>query len=127
MADLLKAPTCRLLGSVMKSQIDKRTSKTGKVHIATFNGTPFVLKMIQDGDTVRMDIGENPAQVGYATIDQVGRVLTGAGPIASGDENIPLRIFTKVNVNEAGTPPMLGKAYASDFESGYLKLWGLSS
>jgi len=35
MADLLKAPTCRLLGSVMKSQIDKRTSKTGKVHIAT--------------------------------------------------------------------------------------------
>jgi ribose transport system substrate-binding protein len=98
----------------------------GKVHIATFNGTPFVLKMIQDGDTVRMDVGENPAQVGYAAVDQVARVLAGAGPIASGNEDIPLRVFTKANVDEAGNPPVLGKGYSSDFATGYLKLWGLS-
>jgi len=100
---------------------------TGKVHISTFNGTPFVLKMIQDADVVRMDVGENPAQVGYAAVDQVARVLTETRPIASGDEGIPLRVFTKNNVAEAGTPPVLGKGYSSDFEAGYQKLWGLSS
>lgn len=100
---------------------------TGKVHIATFNGTPFVLTMMQNADFVRMDVGENPAQVGYAVVDQVGRVLTGAGPIASGDEGIPLRVFTKANVNEAGTPAELGKGYGDAFVSGYLKLWGMGS
>jgi ribose transport system substrate-binding protein len=99
---------------------------TGKVHISTFNGTPFVLKMIQDADVVRMDVGENPSQVGYAVVDQVGRVLTGAGPIASGDYNIPLRVFTKANVNDAGNPAELGKGYGDAFAAGYLKLWGVS-
>lgn len=97
---------------------------TGKVHISTFNGTPFVLKMMQDADVVRMDVGENPAQVGYAVVDQIGRILSGAGPIASGDEGIQLRVFTKANVNEAGTPPELGKGYGDSFVDSYLKLWG---
>jgi ribose transport system substrate-binding protein len=100
---------------------------TGRVHISTFNGTPFVLKMMQDADVVRMDVGENPAQVGYAVVDQVGRILTGAGPIASGDEGIPLRVFTRTNVNEAGTPAELGKGYGDAYTAGYLKLWGLTA
>lgn len=100
---------------------------TGRVHISTFNGTPFVLKMIQDADVVRMNVGENPAQVGYAVVDQVARVLSGAGPIASGDVGVPLRVFTKANVNEAGTPAELGKGYGDAFSAGYLKLWGLTS
>ncbi len=33
---------------------------TGKVHISTFNGTPFVLKMMQDADVVKMDVGGEP-------------------------------------------------------------------
>ncbi|AEA26335.1 ABC-type sugar transport system periplasmic component-like protein [Pseudonocardia dioxanivorans CB1190] len=97
---------------------------TGKVHISTFNGTPFVLKMMQDADVVRMDVGENPAQVGYAVVDQVGRIISGAGPIASGDEGIQLRVFTKTNVAEAGNPPELGKGYGDSFADSYLKLWG---
>lgn len=100
---------------------------TGKVHIATFNGTPFVLQMMQDGDVVRMDVGENPAQVGYATIDQAARILSGSKPIASGNEGIPLRVFTKANVNEAGTPAVLGKGYGNAYSSAYLKLWGIGS
>jgi ribose transport system substrate-binding protein len=83
--------------------------------------------MMQDADVVRMDVGENPAQVGYAVVDQVGRILTGAGPIASGDEGIPLRVFTRTNVNEAGTPAELGKGYGDAYTAGYLKLWGLTA
>ncbi|ODV06013.1 MAG: hypothetical protein ABT15_14455 [Pseudonocardia sp. SCN 73-27] len=100
---------------------------TGKVHISTFNGTPFVLKMMQDADVVKMDVGENPSQVGYAVVDQIGRILSGQGPIASGDEGIQLRVFTKANVTEAGTPPELGKGYGDSFVQNYMKLWGKAS
>jgi len=100
---------------------------TGKVRISSFNGPPFVLKMMQDADVVKMDVGENPSQVGYAVVDQIGRILSGQGPIASGDEGIQLRVFTKANVTEAGTPPELGKGYGDSFVQNYMKLWGKAS
>ena len=49
--------------------------KTGKVKISTFNGTPFALKMIQDGDVVASDIGEN--------LDWLGCGRHGSGACAS--------------------------------------------
>ena len=54
--------------------------KTGKVKISTFNGTPFALKMIQDGDVVAMDVGENLDWLGWADMDQALRILVGAKP-----------------------------------------------
>ena len=44
-----------------------------RVGVSTFNGTPFVLKLLQDGDVVRMDAGEDLAWVGWATMDQAFR------------------------------------------------------
>ena len=93
------------------------------IKIATFNGTPFALKYIQDGTPVKMDVGENNAQVGYAALDQVMRVLTGVGPIASGDTKIPLRVFDASNVDETGNPPVLGQGYGNDFIAGYDQIW----
>lgn len=93
------------------------------IKITTFNGTPFALKFIQEGTPVKMDVGENTAQVGYAAVDQVMRILTGVGPIASGDTNIPLRVFDASNVEEAGDPPALGQGYGNDFIAGYEKIW----
>lgn len=96
-----------------------------RVKIASFNGTPAILGMIGDESAVKMDVGENPANLGYAAIDQTMRVLTGAGAIADGNENVNLRIFDSSNVAEAGTPPKLGVGYGDEWKSGYLKLWGL--
>ena len=67
---------------------------TGKVHIASYNGTPAVLKLIQDGDIMSMDVGENITWLGWAAMDTAGRVLTGQQPIPDGDEKTPLRVFT---------------------------------
>lgn len=96
-----------------------------RIRIASFNGTPAILGTIGANSPVKMDVGENPANLGYAAIDQVMRLLTGASPIQSGNENVKLRIFDETNVSEAGKPPALGVGYGAEWKSGYLKLWGL--
>jgi len=97
--------------------------KTGKVHIATYDGTPFVLKMMQDGSTVRMDVGEDLDWVSKAVMDQDMRVAAGLPPAKN--TNTPLYIFTKKNVNTAGTPPKNSTGYGTAYIAGYDKLWGL--
>lgn len=97
--------------------------KTGKVHIATYDGTPFVLKMMQDGDTVRMDVGEDLDWVSKAVMDQDMRIAAGLAPVKN--TNTPLYIFTKKNVDTAGKPPKNSTGYGTDYITGYNKLWGL--
>ncbi len=99
---------------------------SGRVKVVSFNGTPFALKLIQDGTDMEMDVGESDDWLGFAAMDQTMRILTGVGPIASGDEHIPLRVFDKTNVNETGVPPEFGKGYGEEWLTGYRKMWGLS-
>jgi ribose transport system substrate-binding protein len=97
-----------------------------RVKVATFNGTPGMLRMIQTGDTVKMIVGENEAHLGYAAMDQAMRLATRVGPIADGDYGIPLRVFDDANVNETGVPPRYGVGYGNEWRAGFLKAWGLS-
>lgn len=97
--------------------------RTGKVSIATYDGTPFVLKMMQDGNTVKMDVGEDLDWISHAVMDQDMRVAAGLPP--SSNENTPMLIFTKSNVNTAGVPPQNSVGYGSSYIAGYNKLWGL--
>ncbi len=97
--------------------------KSGSVHIASYNGTPAVMKLIQSGNIMSMDVGENITWLAYATMDQVGRVITGSPIVASGNEETPLRVFTKANINEAGTPPTPNLGYGNAYVTGYGALW----
>jgi ribose transport system substrate-binding protein len=101
-------------------------NKVGKVFVATFNGTPFVLKYIQEGDIVRMDIGESLHWIGYAFMDTDARLLAGEKLPEIFDAKTPLRIFTKDNVAEAGSPPAISTGYGNSYLTGYKTLWGLS-
>jgi ribose transport system substrate-binding protein len=96
-----------------------------RVKVATFNGTPGILRMIQTGDTVEMIVGENEIHLGYAAMDQAMRLMTGADPIGDGDYGIPLRVFDDSNVAETGVPPVYGVGYGSQWRDGFLKAWGL--
>jgi len=98
--------------------------RIGKTFVSTFNGTPFVLKDMQDGNIVRMDIGEDLQWVGWAFIDADLRLLSGAKLPSVFNEHTPLRIFTKQNVNDAGVPPQAGTGYGNAYISGYKALWG---
>ncbi|MWV59339.1 sugar ABC transporter substrate-binding protein [Rathayibacter sp. VKM Ac-2754] len=99
--------------------------KVGSVFTSSFNGTPDVMKIMQEGDVLTMDIGENVQWLAWATLDQVGRVLTGAPIVEDGNQETPLKVFTKDNVDEAGTPPVAGQGYGDAYVAGYQALWGL--
>jgi ribose transport system substrate-binding protein len=99
------------------------TGAGDRVRISTFNGTPFVLKMLQDENIVQMDVGENLAWVGWATMDQAFRLIAGEEPVES--EHTPLRVFDDGNIDEAGTPPQLDTGYGDAFVPGYKTLWGV--
>jgi ribose transport system substrate-binding protein len=96
----------------------------GQVKVATFNGTPSVLKQVRDGQIVDMDIGENLNWNAYADLDQTMRVMLGTTPVTN--EHTPIRIFSKDNIGETGDPPGYNKGWGtSDFAGGYRKLWGV--
>jgi ribose transport system substrate-binding protein len=97
-----------------------------RVKVATYNGTPGILRMIQTGDTVEMIVGENETHIGYAAMDQAMRLMTGVDPIADGDYGIPLRVFDDSNVDETGDPPGYGVGYGDQWRKGFLQAWGLS-
>jgi ribose transport system substrate-binding protein len=97
-----------------------------RVKVATFNGTPAILRMIQTGKTVEMVVGENETHLGYAAMDQAMRLMTGVDPIADGNYGIPLRVFDDSNVDETGDPPEYGVGYGDKWRVGFREAWGLS-
>jgi ribose transport system substrate-binding protein len=102
----------------------KATRRVGKVHVASFNGTPFALKMLQSRDgIVRMDVGENLDWLAYANMDEILRVLSGMASVKN--EHTPLRVFTKANIKQTGVPPAYNKGYGNAYVTGYNKLWGV--
>lgn len=98
------------------------TGKLGKVKVATFNGTPFVLDFIQQG-AVSMDIGESLDWIAYATVDATARDLCGL-PVPA-KLNVPFYIFDKDNVASAGTPAQFDTGYGDAYKAGFRKLWGM--
>ena len=101
----------------------KAQGAASRVGVSTFNGTPFVLKLLQDGDVVRMDAGEDLAWVGWAAMDQAFRTVAGVPAVPS--EHTPLRVFDRGNVVEAGTPPVVDRGYGDAYVAGYERLWGV--
>jgi ribose transport system substrate-binding protein len=99
--------------------------RVGKVHIVSYDGTPFVLKMMETGNIVQMDVGEDLDWVSKAIMDDEMRIVAGLPPVAN--EHTPLYIFTKKNVATAGTPPRNSTGYGTAYIKGYDKLWELGS
>jgi len=93
-----------------------------EVGIDAFNGTPFVLGLVQQGQ-VEMDIGENLDWIGHAIMDAEMRLLCGLPPVEN--PKIPFYIFDQHNAKDAGTPPELSKGYGDAYIDGYAKLWML--
>jgi ribose transport system substrate-binding protein len=100
------------------------TGKQDKVKIATFNGTPFVLGLVQQGK-VEMDIGENLDWIGHAIADAEMRILCGLPEVK--DPKIPFYIFDQTNADAAGHPPQLSTGYGNAYMEGYQKLWKLAN
>jgi ribose transport system substrate-binding protein len=97
--------------------------KSKSVKIATYNGTPGVMKFLADGNVVAMEVGENLDWLASAFMDQAMRMLTGTKLITNGIANTPLRVFDASNIAQAGSPPAQSKGYGKSYYTGYAKLW----
>lgn len=91
--------------------------------IVSYNGTPFVLDMMRDGDIVEMNVGESLGWVGMAGMDADMRILCGLDPVDT--LNTPAYIFTDANVATAGTPATFNDGYGDVHIAGFKALWGL--
>lgn len=98
------------------------TQSDSRVKIATFNGSPYVLQLVQQG-RVEMDIGESIDWVAHAIVDAEMRMLCGLPPVK--DPKVPLYIFDASNAATAGNPPQISTGYGDAYVKGYRKLWGL--
>ena len=96
------------------------TGSSNRVKIDAFNGTPFVLGMVQTGQ-VQMDIGENLDWIAHGILDSEMRRVC-ALPLVHNPE-IPFYIFTHANAKDAGTPPKLSQGYGDAYVAGFDKLW----
>jgi ribose transport system substrate-binding protein len=100
----------------------KQANAGSRVKVVTFNGTPSVLKLVKAGD-VEMDVSENLDWIAYAVTDQAMRLMAGLPAVEN--PQLPLRIYDKDNVDEAGTDEATAGGFGDAFEAGYRKLWGL--
>lgn len=96
--------------------------RANDIKVATYNGTPAMLRQVRDAPWMDMDISESMAWLGYANMDTVFRALAGDRPIA---EEAPLRIMDKENIDEAGNPPSPDLGLGDSYVAGYKALWGM--
>lgn len=94
-----------------------------KAKIVSYNGTPFVLDMMRDGDIVEMNVGESLGWVGMAGTDANMRLLCGLDPVTK--LNTPAYIFTDENVETAGVPATFNDGYGDVHIEGFKALWGI--
>jgi hypothetical protein len=103
--------------------------KTGKVSIATYNGTPFVMTYLAKGQAVKMEVGENLNWLGWAYVDAAARYLAGVPlpkPPGHFNTHTALRVFTAKNIKEALDSKgiaQLSTGYGDAYVTGYKKLW----
>lgn len=95
------------------------------VKIATYNGTPEIMQLLQDGDVVAAEMGENINWLAWANMDQAFRVLTDGAIIEDGNEETPIRLFDDSNIDEAGNPVQPDQGYGDAYVRGYEELWGI--
>ncbi len=91
------------------------------VVIVSHDGVESNLQQIRSGATPQVSTVSNPPNeaVGWAEVDQLGRLLTGAPPIIP---NLPQQLFTKDNT--ASDPSQMFPGYAT-YQAHYKRLWGV--
>lgn len=103
----------------------QQAGATGRVHIASFNGTPAAQALVKAGDIYAVNTAEDHEWIGWAVVDQAMRGMLGmepAHPIA------PIRYIGTNDLKDIDTSSSKALSLAlfgDDYKEGFLKLWGL--
>lgn len=99
---------------------------TGKVHIASVNGTAAALALAKDGDVLFADIADSTEWAAWGAVDQAMRGMLKMEPASP---VLPIRYLDKTDltgVDTSSTDSVTASVFGDDFRTGYLRLWGLS-
>lgn len=100
------------------------TAQAPDVKVVSYNATKPTLTMLKDGKLVAGDVGGMNAWLGWATMDQIARLLSGNPAVA--DTNIPHRIFTAQNIGSVDLAKPEPSWYGTiDLAAEYQQLWGV--
>lgn len=105
----------------------KASGNASNLEISTADGSPAVLKMMEQHDLVVTDVGVGYQWVGWMYADQLLRAMTGQPAAPQTSEIPPVRVFTSTNVASTGTPPTDTKGYGDGYQTGFPALWKISS
>lgn len=94
-----------------------------RVRIVSNNASlPDMQAIATKNDQEVANVGSSNERMGWATVDQIARLLTDQPAVA---EIQPLRLFTTDNIAEVDLKQPAATWYGFDFRSFYRKLWGL--
>lgn len=98
-----------------------RLANPGKVKIVTEGASSSIVHEIPSGVIVG-DIGWSNPWVGYASVDQVLRGMTGTAAVST--ENVPLVLFDSTNIGQLPTGADPSIFIGTGYLNGYEGLWG---
>ncbi|HEY2053739.1 MAG TPA: substrate-binding domain-containing protein [Solirubrobacterales bacterium] len=122
---LQRDPSVNYLAPVFDAMVqfvEPAVASSGQdVKIVTYDGTQGGLEAVQKG-TVAADPGSMQIWLGWAAIDQLGRIETSTPIVA--DSNVPNRMFSSQNIGEVDPSSDEAGWYGSfDFKSSFSKVW----
>jgi ribose transport system substrate-binding protein len=120
-------PTFDAMVSTFVAAAINASGSSGSYEIATADGSPAELKMLEQHNLVVTDVGVGYQWVGWMYADQILRALTGTAAASTTTEVAPVRVFTSANVASTGTPPSVSAGYGDGYQSGFPSLWSLGS
>ncbi|WP_459986128.1 sugar ABC transporter substrate-binding protein [Nocardioides sp. AN3] len=114
-------PVFAILGDLMKPSLLAAGAEK-RLSIVTVNASKTTMADLRNKELITGIVGSPEVWMGWATMDQVLRVMTGQP--AAVDSKVENRAFTSANLEDAN--PDTGAVYGDvDFAAEYLKLWGL--
>lgn len=104
----------------------QQAAATGKVKIASQDGTPAALSLVKEGDIFVANVAKSTPWAAWAAVDQAMRGMLGLEPA---DPVLPVRYVDTealADVDTSTTDTVDAELFGTGYREGYSTLWGLS-
>ncbi|MFW3171781.1 sugar ABC transporter substrate-binding protein [Geodermatophilus sp. CPCC 206100] len=103
----------------------RQAGSTGKVQMASFNGTAAALDLVADGDILVADPAQNNDWAAWAAMDQAMRGMLGMDPA---DPVLPIRYVGTDDLDGVDTSSQAAvneALFGTGYQDGFRQLWGM--
>lgn len=103
----------------------RQAGATGKVHMASFNGTAAAMELVKTGDIMEADVAQDNDWAAWAAMDQAMRGMLKMQPA---NPILPTRYVNTAdlkNVDTSSQDKVNEALFGTGYRDGFLKLWGV--